>query len=148
MSVNQNNKQPENFTEKIRSLFGFGVSQDKKDALPPKSRFNTWFFLFIFLFFAFLQPYFFSAKVETIPYSQFKQDLAEGKVAQLTIDSENITGTLTGPPNQEFSTVRVNDPGLVQELDERKVSYSGRYQNKFLSSLLSWIFPLGIMFLI
>jgi len=148
MSVNQNNKQPENFTEKIRSLFGYGVSRDKKNALPPKSQFNTWFFLLIFLFFAFLQPYFFSAKVETIPYSQFKQDLAEGKVAQLTIDPENITGTLTGPPSQEFTTVRVNDPGLVQELDERKVSYSGRYQNKFLSSLLSWILPLGIMFLI
>jgi len=148
MSVNQNNKQPENFTEKIRSLFGFGDSQDKKDALPPKSRFNTWFFLLIFLFFAFLQPYFFSAKIETIPYSQFKQDLAEGKVDQLTLDPERITGTLSGSPSQEFTTVRVNDPGLVKELDERKVSYSGRYQNKFLSSLLSWILPLGIMFLI
>ena len=148
MSVNQNNKQPENFTEKIRSLFGYGISQDKKNALPPKGRFNTWFFLSIFLFFAFLQPYFFSATVESIPYSQFKQDLAEGRVVQLTIDPENITGTLSGSPSREFTTVRVNDPGLVQELDERKVSYSGRYQNKFLSSLLSWILPLGIMFLI
>jgi cell division protease FtsH len=148
MSVNQNNKQPENFTEKIRSLFGHGVSQDKKTALPPQSRFNTWFFLLIFLFFAFLQPYFFSTKVETIPYSQFKQDLADGKVVQLTIDPEKITGTLAGTPGQDFTTVRVNDPGLVQELDERKVSYSGRYQNKFLSSLLSWMLPLGVMFLI
>lgn len=148
MSVNQNNKQPENFTEKIRSLFGRGVSQDKKTALPPQSRFNTWFFLLIFLFFAFLQPYFFSTKVETIPYSQFKQDLADGKVVQLTIDPEKITGTLSGTPSQDFTTVRVNDPDLVKELDERKVSYSGRYQNKFLSSLLSWMLPLGVMFLI
>jgi cell division protease FtsH len=148
MSVNQNNKQPENFTEKIRSLFGRGVSQDKKTALPPQSRFNTWFFLLIFLFFAFLQPYFFSTKVETIPYSQFKEDLAEGKVVQLTIDPEKITGTLSGTPSQDFTTVRVNDPDLVKELDERKVSYSGRYQNKFLSSLLSWMLPLGVMFLI
>jgi len=71
MSVNQNNKQPENLTEKIRSLFGYGVSQEKKNALPPQSRFNIWFYLLIFLFFSFLQPYLFSAKVETIPYSQF-----------------------------------------------------------------------------
>jgi len=36
----------------------------------------------------------------------------------------------------------------VKELDERKVSYSGQYENKFLSSLLSWIIPFGIFFLI
>jgi cell division protease FtsH len=40
----------------------------------------------------------------------------------------------------------VNDPGLVKELDERKVNYSGRYENKFLSGLLSWIIPLGFFF--
>ena len=42
----------------------------------------------------------------------------------------------------------MDDPGLVKELDERKVSYSGRYENKFLSSLLSWVIPIGIFFLI
>jgi cell division protease FtsH len=41
-------------------------------------------------------------------------------VAKLTIGPENITGTLRGSPDQAFVTVRVNDPGLVKELDERK----------------------------
>jgi cell division protease FtsH len=86
--------------------------------------------------------------VETIPYSQFKQSVAQGGVAKLTIGPENISGTLRGSPDQAFVTVRVNDPDLVKELDERKVSYSGRYENRFLSSLLSWILPLGIFFLI
>jgi cell division protease FtsH len=40
----------------------------------------------------------------------------------------------------------VNDPGLVKELDERNISYSGQYENKFLSSLLSWVLPLGLFF--
>ena len=45
-------------------------------------------------------------------------------------------------------TVRVDDPNLVKELDEHKVNYSGLYQSKFLSNMLSWIIPIGIFFLI
>ena len=42
----------------------------------------------------------------------------------------------------------MDDPGLVKELDEHKVDYSGRYESKFLSNILSWVLPIGIMFLI
>jgi len=42
----------------------------------------------------------------------------------------------------------VDDPGLVKELDEHKVDYSGRYQSKFLTNVLSWVVPIGIFFLI
>jgi cell division protease FtsH len=102
----------------------------------------------VFLLFTYLQQYLFSGKVETIPYSQFKQYITEGTVSQLTIGPDNINGTLKGTPGQKFTTVRVNDPKLVQELDERKVSYSGQYENKLLSSILSWVIPIGIFFLI
>ena len=100
------------------------------------------------LFFTYLQPLLFSEKVETISYSQFKQYIAEGKLSGLTIGPENIKGTLEGTPKKEITTVRVADPDLVKELDERKISYSGQYQNKFLAAILSWILPLGIFFLI
>ncbi len=53
-----------------------------------------------------------------------------------------------GKADQQFTTVRVDDPGLVKELDDRKVDYSGRYDNKFLGTILSWVLPLGLMFLI
>ncbi|MCF8045610.1 MAG: AAA family ATPase, partial [Desulfarculaceae bacterium] len=55
---------------------------------------------------------------------------------------------LAGIPKREFTTVRVNDPDLVADLDKRKLSYSGRYENKFLGSLLSWVLPLFFFFLI
>jgi cell division protease FtsH len=141
----------EDLKDKIRSFFSPQDPQKKKNALPPKAHFSIWYFLLAFLLFSSLQQYYFSRKVETIPYSQFKQDLAEGKVSKLTIGPENITGTLKGKekePVQEFTTVRVNDPGLVKDLDEHKVSYSGHYEGKFLSSILSWILPIGIFFLI
>jgi cell division protease FtsH len=146
MASNGNKSPPKNLLDKIRSLLGF--QEHQKDTLPPKARFSIWYFLIAMFLFTFLQQYFLSAKVDTIPYSQFKQHIAEGIVGKLIIGPENITGTLTGPSAQEFTTVRVNDPDLVNELDERKISYSGRYANKFLSSLLSWILPLVFFFLV
>jgi cell division protease FtsH len=151
MPSNEKKELGEKLKDKIRSFFGPPDPQKKKDALPPKAHFSIWYFLMAFLLFSSLQQYYFSRKVETIPYSQFKQDLAEGNVSKLTIGPENITGTLKGKekkPGQEFTTVRVNDPELVKDLDEHKVSYSGHYESKFLSSVLSWILPIGIFFLI
>ena len=71
-----------------------------------------------------------------------------GTAGKLIIGPDSITGTLKGSSNQAFKTIRVDDPGLVKELDERKIGYSGRYENKFLGSLLSWVIPLGFFFLI
>jgi cell division protease FtsH len=145
-------KEPiENLKNKFRSFFGPRDPQKKKDALPPKAHFSIWYFLIAFLLFTYLQQHYFSRKVETIPYGQFKQALIEGNVGKLTIGPENITGTLTGKEKetgQQFITIRVDDPSLVKELDEHKIDYSGRYESKFLSSLLSWILPIGIMLLI
>jgi cell division protease FtsH len=145
-------KEPlEDLKDKFRSLFGPQDARKKKNALPPRAHFSIWYFLIAFLIFSYLQQYFLSRKVETIPYSQFKQYLAEGNVSKSIIGPENINGTLKGKekkPGQEFTTVRVNDPDLVKELDEHKVSYSGHYESKFLSTVLSWIIPIGIFFLI
>ena len=145
-------KEPEeNLTEKIRSFFGPRDGQKNKNALPPKTHFSIWYFLIAFLLFTYLQQYYFSSKVETIPYSQFKQALVEDNVTKLIIGPEKVSGTLKGKdkkPDQQFVTVRVDDPNLVKELDEHKVNYSGLYDSKFLSTILSWIIPIGIFFLI
>ncbi|MGA3085916.1 MAG: ATP-dependent zinc metalloprotease FtsH [Thermodesulfobacteriota bacterium] len=141
----------ENVKDKFRSLFNPQDPQKKQNALPPKAHFSIWYFLIVFLLFTFVQQYFLSQKVETIPYSQFKQYVATGNVVKLTISPDNISGTLKGKekkPDQAFTTIRVNDPDLVKDLDEHKVNYSGRYESKFLSGLLSWIIPIGIFFLI
>jgi cell division protease FtsH len=145
-------KEPEgNLQDKIRSFLGAPDPQKKKNALPPKAHFSIWYFLLAFLLFSYLQQYYFSGKVETIPYSQFKQELAKGNVSKLTIGPKNITGTLKEKekkPTEEFTTIRVNDPDLVKELDEHKVDYSGHYESKFMSTVLSWIIPIAIFFLI
>ena len=150
MPVNEKTPQ-ENFKDKLRSFLSLQPPPRKKGGLPPKAHFSIWYFLIAFLLFILLQNYFSSPKVESIPYGGFKQSLAQGQVSKLTIGPESITGTIKGKEGkkeQSFTTIRVNDPDLVKELDEHKISYSGYYESKFLGNVLSWILPIGIFFLI
>ena len=148
MATNRNKEPISMLTDKLRAFFGSGGNPKNKRTLPPKTRFNIWYFLMAILFFSYVQQFFFSANVETIPYSQFKQAVADGTADKLIIGPDNIAGTLKGSSNQSFKTIRVDDPGLVKDLDERNIRYSGQYENKFLGSLLSWVFPLLFFFLI
>ncbi|MGD0274728.1 MAG: ATP-dependent zinc metalloprotease FtsH [Syntrophales bacterium] len=151
MPANEKKTSLEDVKERARALFTSKDVSKKKDALPPKAHFSIWYFLITFLLITYLQQYFFSPKVETIPYSQFKQNLIAGSVTKLIIGPESINGTLKGTgkkTEQAFTTLRVDDPNLVKELDEHKIDYSGHYESKLLGSILSWILPFGIMFLI
>ena len=147
MSKSGGNEPQENLMDRLRALFGF-QGPNNKNALPPKAHFSIWYFLIAVLAFSYMQQYFFSGKVETIPYSQFKQYAAQGNLASLSIGPEVISGTLKGTSSQKFTTVRVHDPGLVKELDDNKINYSGYFESQLLSTLLSWVVPIGIFFLI
>ena len=83
-------KSQEHLIDRLRSLFGQQGPRKKKDGLPPKTHFSIWYFLMAILLFMYVQQYFFSSKVETISYSQFKQKVAEGSVSKLTIGPESI----------------------------------------------------------
>ncbi len=132
---------------RLRTLVGLKGPQNK-DGLPPKARFSIWYLVIAILAFSYMQQYFFSGKVETIPYSQFKQHVVDGNLVKLTIGPESISGTVKGEPVQKFVTVRVDDPGLVKELDENKINYSGYFESKLLSMILSWVVPIAVFFLI
>jgi cell division protease FtsH len=136
-----------NLRDKLRAFFGFS-DQKNKTALPGKNRLSIWYLVLAIFFISYLHQSMSSLKTETIAYSQFKQYVDQGLVSELVIGPENIKGMLAGTPKREFTTVRVNDPDLVADLDEHKLSYSGRFENRFLGSLLSWVLPLGFFFLI
>ncbi len=139
------------FKKRLKSFFSPPDPQRKKNALPPKAHFSIWYFLIIFLLISVVQNYFLAPRVENIPYSKFKQSLAEGQVNNLVIGPDKINGKLKAKGDkaeQDFVTIRVEDPNLIKELDERKVSYSGLYESKLLANILSWVIPLAIFFII
>jgi cell division protease FtsH len=148
MASNGNKDPPGKPMDTLRSLLSPGVHSNNKSALPPKNRFTLWYFLLAILILAYLRPFILPEKVETIPYSRFKQYVTEGQVDRLTIGTERINGTRRGEPEQGFVTVRVNDPGLVKELDERMITYTGHHDSRLWSGVLSWVIYLGLFILI
>jgi cell division protease FtsH len=97
-----------------------------------------------------LQFLLFRGVSKEIPYSAFKQYLAQGQVHDLVISPADIRGTLSGgnEADQSFVTNRVEDPQLVTDLEAKGVSFTGRPSNSFLGGLLSWILPLLVIFAI
>ncbi|WAT16813.1 ATP-dependent zinc metalloprotease FtsH [Aurantiacibacter sp. MUD11] len=58
-----------------------------------------------------------------IAYSDFKDKVAEGSVAEVTIAPDRISGVLKN--EERFTTTPISDPGLVQQLDDAGVEYTG-----------------------
>jgi cell division protease FtsH len=87
-------------------------------------------------------------KVEEVPYSQFKKWVADGKVAEVAVSSHVLTGKLKpegeDKVGQLFTTVRVEDPDLVRELNAHGVVFTGVIETTFWRDLLSWIVPVAL----
>src|SRR5512136_72006 len=152
MPTDSEKKPGEIFKEKLNNLFGSQDPQQKKrSSLPPKAHFSIWYFVIVFLLISLVQNYFLAPKVETLTYSVFKQYAAEKQLGKIAIGPQTITGDIKGKEGQkerDFMTVRVEDPGLVKDLEDNKIDYSGVYQSAFLNNLLSWVIPIIIFFLI
>ena len=80
-----------------------------------------------------------------IPYSEFRQDLADGRIGEVTIGKEVITGTYKD--GSRLMTRRVEDPALLEALDAQKVTYSAEPRPWFSTSILVWLIP-AVLFLI
>ena len=81
-------------------------------------------------------------QVQNISYSEFRNLVAQGAVHELSIGSESITGKVYSEEGeQSFVVTRVEDPGLVERLDESGVVYSGKVESTWFTTLLSWILP-------
>ena len=129
--------------------------------MHPKQRtFSIGYFVAMLVALVLIQSILFAPHAETLSYSEFKALAKKGKVGDLVLDRQVITGTLateglegvlskekieelkrSGTGVHRFTTPRVDDPGLVAELEGANVKYTGRVENTWLSTLLSWVVP-------
>src|SRR5258708_14809492 len=111
-------------------FLGFGDNRDEAvepKAKPPKEpeerkrQFATWYVFAAFLGVMLIQFLWLRVtQIETIPYSQFEQLLAENKISEVMVGTETIQGALKEPfpdGRKLFYTVRV-DPELADKLTE------------------------------
>src|SRR6476619_2755073 len=94
---------------------------DQKDGAPASPGRRWWWLALVGIgvWAAALLPSVCGAGLHELPYSEFKQDLASGKVQELTVSPKQVLGKLKQTPSgwrsSEFSTVRVEDPQLTTE---------------------------------
>jgi cell division protease FtsH len=116
-----------------------------------KRNFMTWYllaamlgvFLFQFLWINYSQ-------VETVPYSRFNQLVNDGKVDEVTVSQDTIRGTLKQAlpdGRRAFVTNRV-DPQLAEKLQSHGVSVTGASSGGLFATLLSWVLPAVIFYLV
>jgi cell division protease FtsH len=142
-----------------------------KNPIPPRTHFSIWYIIAAFLIMYMLQIYVFGPKEKEIPYSEFKALVAQGRVKEVKISSQIITGTYepkaehttsdeykgkdrASPAAQKsgeehlplFRTVRVEDSSLVHDLETHGVTFTGEYQSPLLKGILGWVVPLFILF--
>ena len=116
--------------------------------MEKNTQLSIWYFILAMLLVLFLQSLWSeSGTVDRIPYSEFRQYLQDGKIAEVVVSETTVRGTLRDSANgpREVVAVRV-EPGLADDLDKYGVSYTGKVESTLLSSILSWLLPILIFF--
>ena len=130
--------------------------------MEKRLRFSLWYFVAAFAAVTLLQTYLRQEQVGEITYAQFKQLVDAGKVTDVTVGPDDVTGKLTtldvdgilnaaqlkrlresGLKTYYFHAVRVEDPKLVETLEARKIPFSGRVANTWITNVLSWVVSLA-----
>jgi cell division protease FtsH len=129
--------------------------------MEPKQRtFSVWYTVVAMLVLLGLQAFLLMPHPESMSYSEFKALLRAGKVSELALYRDTIEGTFSptglegvlskekveeitrsGKSAPDFVTTRVEDPGLVPELEAARVRFTGHVTNTWIATLLSWILP-------
>src|SRR5207245_9731188 len=125
-----------------------------------QQKFTIGYFVAALLALFLVQALVLAPHVENLSYSEFKSLVAKDKVSNLVIGKQVITGALAANglegllPNEKldelkrygggvhrFVTARVDDPGLVAELEAAHVTFTGSVENTWLTALLPWVVP-------
>jgi len=115
-----------------------------KPKLDPKAQIHLGYWLLAITLLFLVQSLWTSySNVQTVPYSEFQTYLKDGRIKEVVIGEQTITGTLKTPEANGKSVivaVRV-EPQLASELQRYGVTYSQQYTNTWLSDILSWVLP-------
>nr|WP_256325994.1 ATP-dependent zinc metalloprotease FtsH [Sphingomonas sp. YR710] len=137
----------------LTRIFGAGPAPEnvanrsamKSGRKNPPSRQSRFRYLTVLALFGLLvsQLFFSGQGARTIPYSEFLQNLRNGRIAELNLSETSIQGRYTAPDASgriAFVTARV-DPAFAAELDRYHVRFSGDPGGGWLGATLSWVGP-------
>ena len=106
-----------------------------------------WIIVFLLVLF-FIQTSKFPARAK-IPYSEFKQLLKDGRITEVQVTDRLLEGAykIDGGTEQKFQTIPLNDPKLVDELEQYGVkNYTGAQDRGWVTSILANAMWIGLFF--
>src|SRR6266853_1344403 len=119
--------------------------------MPTKkeTQYHAWYWIAAIAAVMIIQAIFASyTQIQTIPYSEFQDDLKAGKIAEVRVSGNYIQGKFKEPDPKgytDFITTRVDAP-TAEELSKYNVKFAGAIESTFLRDLLSWIVPVALFF--
>jgi len=107
-----------------------------------------WYVLGALVLLALLQTWLLTPNGKPITYSEFKQAVRAGQIAEVTVGEQTIIGKFKREVNgtKTFSTTRIEDPRLLEELDAAGVKYSGEFVSRWVPEVLGWVLLLLFIF--
>ena len=124
-----------------------GGPKDRRPASPKPTA--LWWVLGALTVLALGQAFLMAPAGRQISYSEFKGLVRTGQVAEVAVGDSIIRGTLKKAGDDgvaAFSTTRIADPKLVEEMDAASVKYSGELVSRWLPEVLGWVLPLLLLF--
>jgi cell division protease FtsH len=123
-------------------------SGGKKGTSPARPT-AIWWVLGALFILALGQAYLLTPGGRQITYSEFKAKVRASEVAEVTVGDTTIHGQLKKGEGDKgstsFSTTRIEDPKLVEDLEAQSVKYSGEVVSRWLPEVLSWVVPLLLL---
>jgi cell division protease FtsH len=139
--------------DQLKEAFGFESKHRRlRKKMPMRARFSLGYFVVALLLMILIQNLFLAETIHRIAYSEFKDFVRTGKVESVTLSQDEVRGQLKDGQEAAlggtrlFLTIRVQDPDLIKELEQHGVKYAGRYENTWVTTLLSWVVPILIFF--
>ena len=119
--------------------------KDRRQQAPKPTA--LWWVLGVLTLLAVGQAYFLAPAGREISYSEFKTMVRGGQVAEVAVGDTIIQGTLKKADTTAttFTTTRIDDPKLVEELDAANVKYSGEVVSRWLPEVLGWVVPILLL---
>ncbi len=136
----------------------------------PRPKFPVMYYVVVIVLLIGIQlAFFWSGSTQEIPYSTFRKLIAENKVVSVKISAERIyvklkpgteTGVATKEPKKDNPVVSlpqssskqdeiyvnpVRDDGLIELLESKAIKYQGMPSSTWISELLQWILPFGLL---
>src|SRR4051812_11301937 len=108
----------------------------------------VWYILGLLFLLALAQAWFMAPAGRQVSYSEFKQAVRAGQVAEVFVGDQTIRGTYKRETNggRNFNATRIEDPKLIEDLDAAGVKYTGEMVSRWLPEILGWIVPLLLLF--